>query len=370
MGGIRIGIVGLTTSDTPRIVVGGDRLGLAFLPEAERAEKMAADLQATTDVLLFLSHCGPERDRQVLRRVPRATMVVGGHSHTRLWKPILARDDGTGWIVQAGTQCAVVGRVRMKVHRTTKEVVLEDASLVPLAVEQVGSDPEEAAFLRGRLDGIPDLKALEEVVTILEADLPRVGATPESTSAAGNAVADAVRATSGAEVAFHNRGALRVQLPKGPVTKRDLWTLMPFDNTIAVLPMTGARLKEVLTYGLGRERASPIEVSGLRATGRRVGEGASSRVEWTAVEVGGEPVDDARTYRVAVNSFLAGGGDGYGAFASPEAKDTGVPLRDAIREYFARAPTYRPDPASRIVLEPAQARGGATKGAATGDGAR
>jgi hypothetical protein len=50
-----------------------------------------------------------------------------------------------------------------------------------------------------------------------------------------------------------------------------------------------------------------------------------------------------------VNSFLAGGGDGYRVFTSPRAKDTGIVLRDAIRAHFARSPTYEPDTTSRIV---------------------
>jgi 5'-nucleotidase/UDP-sugar diphosphatase len=347
-GGVRVAVVGLTTSDTPRIVAGGDGLGLDFTPEAASAARAVEAIGSSADVILFLSHAGPERDREVLRRVPRVPLVVGGHSHTRLWRPIVARDDGTGWIVQAGTQCVVAGRVRLRVHRETKQVVLEDATLVPLVVGKVGSDPEAAAFLRERLDAIPDLRALDEVVTTLTADLARVGPTPEATSPAGSAIADAVRAASGADVAFHNRGAVRVLLPRGPVTRRDLWTLMPFDNTIVVVPMTGARIREVLAYGLGRDRATPLEVSGLEVTFRRGRGQGGAAIEWVSILAGGAPIEDAKTYRVAVNSFLAGGGDGYRVFASPDAKDTGERVRDAVRAHFARAPEFRPDTASRV----------------------
>jgi 5'-nucleotidase len=124
---------------------------------------------------------------------------------------------------------------------------------------------------------------------------------------------------------------------------------MPFDNTIVVVRMTGAQLRAALDFGLGRERVSPLEVSGLTASFRRTEAGGTANVEWVSVTVGGTPLDDAKTYRVAVNSFLAGGGDGYRVFTAPGAKDTGIVLRDAIREHFARSPTYQPDTTSRLV---------------------
>ena len=158
--GVKVGVIGMTPPDTVTLVAGGDRLGLAFGDEVEAARTEAKALEGKADVILFVTHLGPERDRRILDALPSVPLVVGGHSHTRLSKPILAGPGGKAWVVQAGTSCVVVGRVRLKIHRATHEVLLEEAGLVPLDVSKVGSDAETERFLTERLDAIPELKAL------------------------------------------------------------------------------------------------------------------------------------------------------------------------------------------------------------------
>ncbi len=347
-GGLRIGIVGMTPPETARIVMGADAMGLAFQSEKAAATAQAEALEGRTDVLLFLTHLGPEKDAGVLSAAPRARLVVGGHSHTRLSKPILAGPDKGAWIVQAGTACVVAGRVRLKVNRATKEVVLEDYALTPLAVERVGRDAEMAAFLNERLSKDPVLQALREPFATLTADAPRQGRSPWSSSAAGNLVADATRAAVEADVALANRGGVRTSIPKGPVTGRDVFRLMPFENTIVVVPMTGAELSAALAFSVEGSRISPLEVSGLTMRFHVEGTGDRARASAVRVEVGGAPLDPARTYRVAVNSFLAQGGDGYGQFGSKRGKDSGILVRDAIRAWLASHDPVTPDATARV----------------------
>jgi 5'-nucleotidase len=354
--GVRVGIVGMTPPDTPKLVMGGDRLPLAFGDEVEAAKAEAKALEGRADVVVFLTHLGPERDRRILDALPSVPLVVGGHSHTRLAKPIPSGPDGRAWVVQAGTACVVVGRVRMTVHRETHEVVLEEAGLTPLIVAKVGSDAETAKFLDERLGSDPVLKALGETVATLASDLPREGASPEASSPAGNAFADAMRAAAGtldgqaADVALANRGGIRVRLPKGPVTGRDLHLLMPFENTLVLVTLKGAELRAVIEASLRPStRISPLEVSGLAARWKRTGEGAASKVTFTSFEVGGKPLDEARTYRVIVNSFLAQGGDGYGGLANrPGARDLGILVRDALRRFLGATPVFVPDATERL----------------------
>jgi len=352
VGGLRVGIVGMTTVETPRIVVGGDALGLTFGPVTEAAVAQAKALAAATDLLIFVTHLGPQVDAEILKAVPTCPLVVGGHSHTRIAKPIDPRGDGSGWIVQAGTACIVLGKVTLDVHRATKRVRLRTSELIPLVPSKVGSDAEAAAFLAGRLDAIAELKALRAVAGTLAGDLPRVGAAPRDTSPAGHFLADATRVAGGADVGFANRGGIRVVLPAGPVTLRDLFLLMPFDNTVVVATLTGAELKAVVGYslrtGIGG-RISPLEVSGIAATFRLAERDGAQAIEWGSFDVGGVPVDEAKVYRVALNSFLAGGGDGYAQLIRPDAKDTGLLVRDALREALRKAGTYAPERASRLV---------------------
>jgi 2',3'-cyclic-nucleotide 2'-phosphodiesterase (5'-nucleotidase family) len=190
---------------------------------------------------------------------------------------------------------------------------------------------------------------------VLGADLSREGATSESSSPAGNAFADAMRTGAGArdgkeaDVALANRGGIRVRLPKGPVTGRDLFLLMPFDNTLVEVPLSGAELRGVIETSLRAPKISPLEVSGIVVRWVREGTGEGATVRITRFEVGGKTLDEAATYRVIVNSFLAQGGDGYAGLAGrPGTKDLGILVRDTLRAHFAKAAVFEPDATERM----------------------
>jgi len=349
-GGVRVGVVGLSPPDTARLVSRGESLPLRFLPVAEAARAGVASLEGKADVVIFLTHLGPERDLEVLATVPSCPLVVGGHSHTRIARPIVGGPKKGSWVVQAGTACVVAGRVRLRFRPATKEIALDAYDLVPLAVERVGSDPETAAFLAERLAAIPELAALSKPVGRLARDLPRAGATPLETTPAGNFVADAMRAAvAGADVALVNRGGIRVTLPAGVVTGRDLHLLMPFDDAIVERRMTGAALRDLLAFSIGGARATPLEVSGVTGRFRVEGAPPSATVTFARLEVGGAPLDPQKTYRVVVNTFLARGGDGYGALAGGDAPASpDLRVREAIRAWLARTPETAPDAAVRL----------------------
>ena len=157
-----------------------------------------------------------------------------------------------------------------------------------------------------------------------------------------------MREASGADVALTNRGGIRVTLPKGVVTGRDLHLLFPFENTLVEVSMTGAELRSLLSASLGGGGISFLEVSGLEARFRVVGEGKAARGELTSLSIAGAPADDAKTYRVVTNSFLAGGGDGYAAFRKPTAKDLGLGLRDVVAAWMRKRGEVTPDRAPRV----------------------
>jgi 2',3'-cyclic-nucleotide 2'-phosphodiesterase (5'-nucleotidase family) len=346
--GLRIGVVGLSPPETARLVVSEGTKGLRFLPEVEAAVAAASDLEGKADVLLFLSHLGPEREREVADAVPRAALVVGGHTHQRLLRPIPAGEGGRTWVVQAGTGLVYAGRVRLRVHRETKEVALDDYDLVALDPAKVGSDAETARLLARGAALVPALAALDARVGTLSAPLSKFG-PPGASSPAGNAVADAIREHARTDVAFTNAGGVRVTLPKGAVTGRDLHLLFPFENTIVVGALTGRELRSLLETSASGFAVTPLEVSGIEATYRREPE-ASARRRATVVSlrIGGTPAEDDRAYRFATNSFLAGGGDAYAFLERVPVSDTGILVRDALLAWFRARPEVVPDLAARV----------------------
>jgi 2',3'-cyclic-nucleotide 2'-phosphodiesterase/3'-nucleotidase len=131
----------------------------------------------------------------------------------------------------------------------------------------------------------------------------------------GNFIADAMRARLTADVALLNGGGIRTDriVPAGPLTKRDIHSLLPFTNAVMKLAVSGARLRQTLEQGLAaleRGGGGYLQVSGLRMAydpdlpiGQRV----------LSVEVNGAVLDPAQIYTLAVVDYVAGGGDGITA---------------------------------------------------------
>ena len=137
-------------------------------------------------------------------------------------------------------------------------------------------------------------------------------------------------------------------------TGEDVLEVHGHGGQVVTQTLTGAELREIVGFSLKTGlsgRISPLEVSGLTARFRIVERDGKQAVEWLAFDVGGKPLDDAKAYRVALNSFLAGGGDGYKQLVKPDAKDSGVLVRDVLGDALGKAGTYAPDRASRLVEE-------------------
>jgi len=139
-----------------------------------------------------------------------------------------------------------------------------------------------------------------------------------------------MRAAVGADIAMQNSGGLRADLPEGVVTRSAVYEVMPFDNTIVTMALTGAEVRRVLEDGLRTGRVA--QVSGLRYT---FDPGRPEMQRVTALlAADGSVLDSARTWKVAVNNFMAGGGDDHHTLArGRNAQDTQVLVRDALERF-------------------------------------
>ena len=152
-------------------------------------------------------------------------------------------------------------------------------------------------------------------------------------STVGNLVADAMREAAGCDIAFQNSGGLRADLPEGAVTRGTVYELMPFDNTLVTMDLSGAEVRRALEDGLRGGRVT--QVSGLKYT-FDTSRPAMQRVV-TLLDARGAPLDSTRTWKVVVNNFMAGGGDDYSTLArGRNTVDTQALVRDAL-EKFVRA---------------------------------
>jgi 5'-nucleotidase / UDP-sugar diphosphatase len=339
-GGLRVAAVGILSDHTPAMTHSSTRdLEWAGHTEAltqamKDIEKWSKRKRKDIDLIIPITHIGIDEDRALARDFPDLPLIVGGHSHTVLKKG--AREGNTR-IVQAGSKGRSIGRVDLYLDPYTKEVKRSFATLLDLL-----DDPEgEYANPKLRAACAQLTKRTEEefdkTVGTLTADLVRRGPNFSSTPA-GNLVCDLMRARTGADVSFNNRGGIRASLEKGEVTRRDLFRVLPFDNALVTLQVSGADLMGIIKNGIERD-GTGIEFSGVMVKVNL----ESGRAKITGVDVGGEGLDPERTYAITTNSFLADGASGFEALKDIKERQVDPVLqRDLFIEALEAGPVTPP----------------------------
>lgn len=126
------------------------------------------------------------------------------------------------------------------------------------------------------------------------------------------------------EAAITNSGGLRANIRRGPVTVGDIYEVMPFENGLVVVEMTGAVIIRAVEQGIERRSGEPI--SNLKA----IVSGTPDQPRCTITFADGSPIDPAATYRVATSDYLAKSGDTMRSLAGRTPLDTGLRLRDIV----------------------------------------
>lgn len=305
--GIKIGIFGLCLPETKfQSNPGPD---VAFYDPYLTARQMVRQLRAGgATVIVALTHMSMEQDKRLARMVPEIDLILGGHEHT-----LLQSLSGRTPIFKMWSDARLLGRVDLHIHARSGKLLSMDWQIIPVTAD-VAEDAAVAAVINEYENKLS--VELDKVVgtTTVELDARQQTNRSRETNL-GNFIADAFRAYAGADAALVNGGSIRSNTTygPGPITKRDVRSILPFENPIVKIQVTGATLRAALEHGVSRV-AEAIEaglfpqVSGLRFTfdGRRP---PGSRV--VDVTINGEPLDNAKTYTLATSSFVAAGGDGY-----------------------------------------------------------
>ena len=329
-GGLKVGIIGVITETTPAIVMPGRTGKIVFEKPEEIVRACMAELRAEgVDLVVLLSHCGSEEDRRIAEVVEGIGIVVGGHGHELLKRPIPVRRTGT-IIVQAGGMGQYLGRVDCRVDARGR-VARWRYVLIRLEEGRCPPDPAVAAIVKkwgaavgGKFD------------TVVAESRSDFAGCDTGEGALGDLIADSVLAATGADMAFMNSFGIRGQILKGDVTLRDIYTVMPFDNTLYTMTLTGEQIRRIVEQGLTLANGI-LQVSGLRV---EYSPSAPPGARVRSLACGGRGLDPRGSYKVATNSFLAKGGDSYATFLEGrDVKDTGILDRDALAEHLsARSP--------------------------------
>jgi 2',3'-cyclic-nucleotide 2'-phosphodiesterase (5'-nucleotidase family) len=343
--GVRLGVIGIIGLDARSVILPSFVEQLDFTDPAEAVQRSIDEIRDDVDLIVVLAHQGktgpmqtdaenrPEVQRdfdtdiELCGAVPEIDVLLGGHAHRGIEVPYVHPE--TGCIITQtygfGTR---LGFLRLVIDTEKRQVVSHQGELL-----KVWSDEHEPhPVMKAKMDAYRREVATiaDRVVGHLAAPLSRVY---NGESAMGNFTTDVLRQRTGADIAVTNAGGLRADLDRGPVTAGDVHDALPFFNTVVTVEMTGAQVAAILEQGLTLERGM-LQVSGLTL---RFDPEAPPGKRLVDAKIGGEPLDRARSYTVATNSFVAEGGDLYSTFLEARwVANEDEDIADAVIEAFEK----------------------------------
>jgi 5'-nucleotidase / UDP-sugar diphosphatase len=339
---LKLAIIGLTIPDTADITKPEHVSGLVFRDPLEVLPQLLKDTHRDgADLIVLLSHLGLDADLRIAEQVPGINVIIGGHSHTVITDPLRINQT---IIVQAGAYGAYLGVLNLVVQPDSRKIISATGANELKTVHTGPSDPVDRG-IAAIVDRFNDQIKTEFARTIGETSVDLVRNSHEESNV-GDLVCDAMRESSGAELAFNNSGAIRTNISTGKITMEQVYTLLPFDNTLVVMDLTGGQIKRILEENVGFEHGI-LQISGLSVR-YDLNQPFGSRVLSAKVE--GKPLELSKTYRVVTNDFLAAGGDHFAVFGEGRNVAYGDSLRDVLATYLEKHSPVHPEPEKRIVF--------------------
>jgi 5'-nucleotidase len=352
--GVKVGFIGMTLEGTPDIVSAEGTAGLTFADEVATANKYAAELQAQgVETIVVLLHEGGIQTGTNAWEIngcsgltgPITTIaadmsdaidvVVSGHTHQAYNCRIENK-----LVTSASSFGRLVTDIDLSIDRRTGDVLTAMANNV-IVKRDVSADPAQTELISRYRTALGPVAG-----RIVGTTTSAIGRTPDDSGEfpLGNLIADSQLAATddeeGAVAAFMNPGGVRADLPAGSVTYEQAFTVQPFANSLVTLDLTGAQLYCMLEqqYTVGKilqpSDSVSYSVSASGTTAPVSDPCAGSRIVDGSLLIDGAAVVESQTYRVTVNNFLAGGGDGFAVLQGGTDAVTGPIDLDAFTAYL------------------------------------
>jgi 2',3'-cyclic-nucleotide 2'-phosphodiesterase/3'-nucleotidase len=326
--GVRVGILGLTVENLAQVTHPKNMKTIVVKDVVEATRETLPKLRPLSDLLIAVVHLTPEEQLRVAKAFPEIRLMIAGHPHAAR-----ATQVGQTLIVEAGSSVQLVGKVTIRLSGNVPDSITSE--LIPL--RGLPPDPEIQSALAPFEKTIATRAA--ERLGESRADIRK---SDMEESPLNNMVADALRDAAGTQIALQNIGGIRASVERGAITRGAVFDVIPFQNTIVTMNLTGAELKRLLTRRV-------LAVSGLRVSWDVTRPRGSQLV--SAALPNGESLQDTVRYSVAVNDFMAAGGDGLLELTQGASmRDTGILLRDAIALYLKKHPVVSAATDGRVTI--------------------
>lgn len=364
--GLKIGITGATTRGTEYMSFPENIRGLEFRSEVLNLQQSADELrEQNVDLVVAMVHAGlpydPREGYDDLQKVTKDSvlksgyanameiahfvrgidLLLGGHIHKGYDEPWEDPKNHTICIQNYGNG-GNLGWIDLHIDLPSRSIAYyeypaDNSTLLLLQEDEFWPDSTVLNFIKSQQEIYE--KGFEEVVGKSQIALTRssIGESPMN-----NLIADAMRERVGADFAFTNFGGIRSDLKMGPITREDVFKVLPFGNQIATLMVDAVFLKNIIeTRVAGGSRG--LAISGGEITINKTLPDGQRVVK---VEINGQLLDPNKKYRIATTDYLMEGNSGLYMFKEIPRENiafTGILLREAVIEYIQKYTPILPE---------------------------
>jgi len=340
--GVKVGFIGLATPETAYKTGKANVVNYEFRDPVEVITEWVPTVKdAGADVVIALTHLGSFQDKEgnitgeaaALCDVDGVDAVISAHTHQRVCGLVNGKP-----FVQAYKYGRSFGKLTFIFDENNKLVRAEPFLDNLYSRADTLKDDANTLVIYEKYDEElgPVLRKILGKTTV-ELDHDRYAGP----SLLGEWTCEIMKDKAGVQIAMTNGGGLRCPVPAGEITAGKLYEVMPFDNYLYTMKLSGADVKANIEHGIMNEDIGWIQIAGVRAVYNPKAE-AGNRITSMVLE-DGTPVEMDNYYTVVTNDFMFTGGDKYNFENSKDGFNTFIPVRDAMMEAVEKAGTISPE---------------------------
>ena len=339
--GVKVGFIGLATPETAYKTLKANVENYEFRDPVEVITEWVPKVKdAGADIIIALTHLGSFQDKEGnitgeaadLCAVDGVDAVISAHTHQRVSGLVNGKP-----LVQAYKYGRSFVKLTFVFDENNKLVSAEPFIDNLYARADTLKDDANMLVVYEKYNSELD-PVLGKVLgkTTVDLDHDRYAGP----SLLGEWVCEIMKDKAGVQIAMTNGGGLRTNIPAGEITAGKLYEVMPFDNTLYTMKLSGADIKANIEHGIMNEDIGWVQIAGVRVT-YNPGAEAGSRITSMVLE-DGTPVEMDKYYTVVTNDFMFTGGDKYDFKNAKDGLNTFVPIRDALMEAVEKAGVISP----------------------------
>jgi len=357
--GKKIAFIGLATQETSYKTKAENVATLEFKDPAESAKTWAdylmsgKDVAGVPDAIIALTHVPASQDGygeditapvtgeevEAITKVEGISAVVSAHNHAT----VAGYANGVP-VVEAYYNGRALGHLELVFTGDDLEIT-PSVDLLYKRSETITPDPEAAAVYEKWNEELAP--TLNEVIGTAVGDLTHDRYEGASTTVLGSWVCEVMAEAADTQIAIQNGGGLRRSIPDGDITYGIMYEVMPFDNTLVKMNMTGADILKNIEHGIGNENIGNASFSGLivnidadKPFGERV---LSIKLE------DGSPLEMDKSYSVVINDFMYPSGDNFDFSGATNVVNTFIPIRDVLVDAVKASGSVVASPVGSVV---------------------